>query len=54
MQSGGYKFVENDHLIYRYQLLRILGAGVFGEVFEAVDHKTHERVAIKALRMQYK
>jgi hypothetical protein len=34
----------------RHELVRRLGAGGYGVVFEAVDHDTGERVALKLLR----
>ena len=35
----------------RYELVRQVGAGGMGDVYEGIDHQTHRRVAIKRLRM---
>jgi serine/threonine-protein kinase len=37
-------------LIAHYKLLRMVGSGGMGSVYEAVDEKTSDRVAIKLLR----
>src|SRR5262245_46197897 len=34
----------------RFEITRALGAGSFGEVFEAFDRERNERVALKLLR----
>ncbi|KAH8402809.1 hypothetical protein KR215_000279, partial [Drosophila sulfurigaster] len=35
---------------YRYEMLKIIGKGSFGQVIKAYDHKTHEHVALKIVR----
>ncbi|KAM4770923.1 dual specificity tyrosine-phosphorylation-regulated kinase 2-like [Rhinophrynus dorsalis] len=48
--DGFYKVVPHDHIAYRYEVLRTLGKGTFGQVVKAYDHKTHQHVAIKMVR----
>ncbi|CAM9786272.1 dual specificity tyrosine-phosphorylation-regulated kinase 4-like [Lampetra fluviatilis] len=42
--------VVNEHLAYRYQILKVLGKGAFGQVLLCMDHKTKEKVALKMLQ----
>ncbi|KAK9768240.1 serine/threonine protein kinase, CMGC, dual-specificity, variant 2 [Basidiobolus ranarum] len=49
-ERGDYQIVLHDHLIYRYEIVEILGKGSFGQVIKAYDHKTDEVVAIKIIR----
>jgi hypothetical protein len=48
--KGFPQFFIDDHLNYRYQILKELGQGAFGTVFRCRDHKTKDLVAIKVLR----
>jgi serine/threonine protein kinase len=41
----------NEKLNERYELMRVLGRGNFGETFEALDLETNGRVAIKRLAL---
>ena len=41
---------EHDHIIYRYEIISILGKGSFGTVYRCLDHKNKEEVAVKILR----
>jgi dual specificity tyrosine-phosphorylation-regulated kinase 2/3/4 len=45
--NGFYKVIEGDHLAYRYETLKELGRGTFGQVLKCKDHKTGQFVAIK-------
>ena len=45
---------QNDHIAYKYQIVGSIGKGTFGQVFEAFDHKTKTKVAIKIIRNQKK
>ena len=48
--SGSYQMVAHDHISYRYEILKILGKGSFGQVLKAYDHKTQSHVALKMVR----
>lgn len=48
--QGGYVFVPHDHVAYRYELLKVIGKGSFGQVVKAYDHKLNEHVALKIVR----
>ncbi|XP_050438953.1 dual specificity tyrosine-phosphorylation-regulated kinase 2-like [Adelges cooleyi] len=48
--QGGYVFVQHDHVGYRYELLKVIGKGSFGQVVKAYDHKLNEYVALKIVR----
>lgn len=47
---GDYKIVMGDHLEYRYEVLKMLGRGSFGQVVKAIDHKKDTIVALKIIR----
>ena len=47
---GDYNIVKGDHILYRYEIVDILGKGSFGQVVRCVDHKTGGLVAIKIIR----
>ena len=42
--------VLGDHLVYRYEILEVLGKGSFGQVVKAHDNKTGQYVAVKIIR----
>eukprot|EP00056_Hartaetosiga_gracilis_P014254 m.240105 g.240105 ORF g.240105 m.240105 type:complete len:466 (+) comp14527_c0_seq1:158-1555(+) len=48
--KGRYKCVKHDHLAYRYEILKGLGKGSFGDVVKAYDHKTKKSQAVKIIR----
>lgn len=48
--QGSYIHITHDHVAYRYEVLKIIGKGSFGQVVKAYDHKTHEHVALKMVR----
>lgn len=41
---------ERDHIAYRFEVLKRLGKGSFGQVFKCFDHLKKEIVALKILR----
>ena len=40
----------NDHIDYRYEIVKKLGKGSFGIVLRVFDHKMQEFVALKILK----
>lgn len=50
--NGSYIPVINDHVAYRYEILRIIGKGTFGVVLQAFDHRDQKSVALKIIRNQ--
>lgn len=48
--SGSYQMVAHDHISYRYEILKVLGKGSFGQVLKAYDHKMQQHVALKMVR----
>ena len=40
----------NEHIGYRYEIVRKLGKGSFGIVLRCFDHKENEIVALKILK----
>lgn len=49
-ERGDYNIVEGDHLVYRYEVVDMLGKGSFGQVVRCVDHKHGRLVAVKIIR----
>ncbi|XP_064198432.1 dual specificity tyrosine-phosphorylation-regulated kinase 2-like isoform X2 [Anguilla rostrata] len=48
--QGSYVHVPHDHIAYRYEVLKVIGKGSFGQVVKAYDHKAHQHVALKMVR----
>ncbi|KAL4660272.1 dual specificity tyrosine-phosphorylation-regulated kinase 2 isoform X1 [Arapaima gigas] len=48
--QGSYIHVLHDHIAYRYEVLKVIGKGSFGQVVKAYDHKMHQHVALKMVR----
>eukprot|EP00039_Didymoeca_costata_P018895 m.335440 g.335440 ORF g.335440 m.335440 type:complete len:483 (-) comp17593_c0_seq1:1306-2754(-) len=48
--KGRYRCVKNDHIGYRYEVLKGLGKGSFGDVVKVMDHKTKSFLACKIIR----
>lgn len=48
--QGSYIHIPHDHLAYRYEVLKVIGKGSFGQVVKAFDHKTQTHVALKMVR----
>lgn len=50
-QDGNfYKVVEGDHLDYRFEVLKQIDKGAFGQALRCYDHKDQCEVAIKINR----
>jgi dual specificity tyrosine-phosphorylation-regulated kinase 2/3/4 len=49
-EQARYLTSEGDHVSFRYEIQSKLGKGAFGDVYQALDHKTGERVALKIIR----
>jgi serine/threonine protein kinase len=47
---GDYLLVPHDHILYRYEVIDVLGKGSFGQVLQCRDHRTGDMVAIKIIR----
>ena len=52
--KGDYKITLKDHIDYRYEQIRLLGQGSFGQVIEWYDHKKKEKCALKIIRNRKK
>lgn len=48
--QGSYLHVPHDHIAYRYEVIKIIGKGSFGQVVKAYDHKTQTHIAVKMVR----
>ncbi|KAJ8261652.1 hypothetical protein GJAV_G00156750 [Gymnothorax javanicus] len=48
--QGSYIHVPHDHIAYRYEVLKVIGKGSFGQVVKAYDHKAQQHVALKMVR----
>lgn len=48
--QNSYILIENDHIAYRYEILKFIGKGCFGDVVKAYDHCTGQEVAIKIIK----
>lgn len=48
--QGSYIHVQHDHIGYRYEVLKVIGKGSFGQVVKAFDHKENVHVALKMVR----
>lgn len=53
-EKGDYKIILKDHIDYRYECIKLLGQGSFGQVVECYDHKTNTKVALKIIRNRKK
>lgn len=49
-ENGSYIHVPHDHIAYRYEVLKVIGKGSFGQVVKAYDHKLNTHIALKMVR----
>ena len=49
-ESGNLILFKHDHIVYRYEIIKILGYGSFGQVCECIDHKEDIKVAVKIVK----
>lgn len=49
-EGGRYKSMKHDHIAYRFEIIKGLGKGSFGDVVKTYDHKNGRYVAIKIIR----
>ena len=49
-ERGDYKVKLLDHFAYRYEVVKVLGSGSFGQVLLVKDHKTKQSLALKVIR----
>ena len=52
--SGDYILRFNDHIAYRYQILKSVGKGSFGKVVKVKDHKLNKTCCIKMIKSNKK
>ena len=48
--EGDYLITIGDHLLYRYEILAVLGGGSFGKVVKVRDHKSKLELAVKIIK----
>jgi len=53
-ESGNYQVILCDHIAYRYEVVKSLGQGSFGNVLKCWDHKNKAHVALKIIRNEEK
>lgn len=49
-ENQEYIVTMNEHVAYRYEVVKKIGKGSFGQVIRVFDHKTKEFVALKILK----
>jgi len=52
--QGDYMYEMNEHINYRYEILKRLGKGAFGIVLLCFDHYMKEKIALKILKNKKK
>jgi dual specificity tyrosine-phosphorylation-regulated kinase 2/3/4 len=49
-ENGNLILFKHDHIAFRYEIVKILGFGSFGQVCECIDHKDDLKVAVKIVK----
>jgi len=49
-ERGDYTIVPHDHIMFRYEVICVLGKGSFGQVVKAFDYREQRMVAVKIIR----
>ena len=49
-ERGDYNITLRDHIAYRYEIIKLLGSGSFGQVVLVKDHKLNQDCALKIIR----
>ena len=53
-ENGDYKVTIGDHIHFRYEILKLIGKGTFGQVLQVFDHKQGIQCALKVIKNQPK
>lgn len=53
-EKSDYVLIKHDHIGYRYEIIKMLGKGSFGQVCLCFDHKRKENVAVKIIKNKKK
>ncbi|XP_060701403.1 dual specificity tyrosine-phosphorylation-regulated kinase 2-like [Hemiscyllium ocellatum] len=48
--QAAYILLPHDHVAYRYEILKVIGKGSFGQVAKVYDHKLRQHLALKVVR----
>jgi dual specificity tyrosine-phosphorylation-regulated kinase 2/3/4 len=49
-ESGYLNVSAHDHICFRYEVIKVLGKGTFGQVVEVYDHATSRSLAMKIIK----
>ncbi|KAK2942827.1 putative DYRK-family kinase pom1 [Blattamonas nauphoetae] len=49
-ENGDYLMYLHDHILFRYEVVEVLGKGSFGQCVKVIDHKTKTTCALKIIR----
>ena len=48
-EGGKYRIIPGDHIAYRYEIVKFIAAGVYGQVLLCHDHAVGNKVALKVM-----
>jgi dual specificity tyrosine-phosphorylation-regulated kinase 2/3/4 len=49
-KQNRYRVGNGDQISYRYEIIKKIGKGAFGDVYESLDHKRNRKIALKIIR----